>query len=168
MRIEVLPDPLDKENIEPWTILAEERESYVGPIMRLMQFRLKIRLPSTRSLNALDDGVRDPSPASLDQAKTALLKPIRSSTSCCTSLNVPTFCSEKESRSSVSCRNEEKRSRETLPLCSHKLPCTCSTGYSMKHTFHDEHKEIRSSDHYVSYHIENCYAGEDLGCCTHE
>ena len=131
MRIEVLPDPLDKWNIEPWIILAEERESYVGPIIRLMQFRLKIRLPSTRSLKALDDGVRDPSPASLDQAKTALLKPIRSSTSCSTSLNVPTFCSEKESRSSVSCRNEEKRSRETLPLCNHKLSCTGSTGYEV-------------------------------------
>ena len=129
MRIEVLPDPPDKWNIEPWIILAEERESYVGPIMRLMQFRLKIRLPSTRSLKALDDGVRDLSPASLDQVKTALLKPIRSSTSCSTSLNVPAFCSEKESRSSVSCRNEEKRSRETLPLCNHKMSRTGSTGY---------------------------------------
>jgi len=104
--------------------------------MRLMQFRLKIRLPSTRSLKALDDGVRVPSPESLHQAKTASLKPIRSSTSCCTSFNVPIFCSEKKSRSSVSCRNEEKRSRETLPLCNHKSSCTCFTGlkaYSAHH-----------------------------------
>ena len=134
--------------------------------MRLMQFRLKVRLPSTRSLKALDDGVWVPSPASLDQAKTALLKPIRSSTSCCTSLNVPTFCSEKESRSSVSCRNEEKRSRETLPLCNHKSSCTGLTG--VKYTFHDEHKEIRGSEQYVSYYFENCHAGENLGCCTPE
>ena len=132
-----------------------------------MQFRLKVRLPSTRSLKALDDGVWLPSTGSLHQANTALLKPIRSSTSCCTSFNVPAFCSEKESRSSVSCRNEEKRSRETLPLCNHKLSCTGLTRYEAC-TFHDEHKEIRGSEQNVSYYFENCHARENLGCCGPE
>ena len=89
--------------------------------MRLMQFRLNVMLPSTRSLKPLDDGVWAPSSVSLDQENIALLNPIRSSTSCCASLIIPTFCSEKESRSSVSRRNDEKRSRETFPVSSHKF-----------------------------------------------
>ena len=44
MRIEVLPDSLDKWKIEPWIIRLRKGILllYVGPIMRLMQFRLKV------------------------------------------------------------------------------------------------------------------------------
>ena len=48
-------------------ILTEDEKSYVGPMMRLTQFRLKVRLPSTRSLKALEDGVSLPSTGSLSQ-----------------------------------------------------------------------------------------------------
>ena len=54
MRIEVFPDPLDMFERGKHKL---RKDFYVGPIMRLMQFRLKVMFPSTRSLKTLDDGV---------------------------------------------------------------------------------------------------------------
>ena len=68
----------------------------------------------------------------------------------------------------VPCLAETKKNvQERLCLCA-PISCRLPVWLVMKHTFHDEHKEIRGSEENTSYYFENCHAGENLGCCTTE
>ena len=61
----------------------------------------------------------------------------------------------------------KKNVPERLCLCA-TISCRVPVRLGMKYTFHDERKEIRSSEEYISYDFEYCHARKNLGCCTSE
>lgn len=119
INIDVFPQPL---NITHWVLVKAARKfkptkSYVGPIIKLIQFRLKRISSSMWSLNSRVVGVRETS-CTADHANVAFLNPILSAetSSTRTGRNCWLLSVLKWSRTSVSWRKSLRRSNDTFPV----------------------------------------------------
>lgn len=111
-------------HLKPWRIsmsyFRRKGTTHVGPMIKLMPFRLKINSPSIWSLNCRLGGVRKASSSSIDHAKSASLNPIiwlsSSSSRGIVMEDRSSLPLAKRSRSSVFCKKWLIRSRETFPM----------------------------------------------------
>ena len=98
--------------------ISFSRATHVGPVIRLIQFGLKINSSGTSSLNALRDRDFEDSASERDQVKVTFLNPIGNvgslDTSAGPSGDVTSFV--YLSNSSVFVRKSLSRSNETFPV----------------------------------------------------